>query len=93
MACLDPKYRIVIQCQSIGYVVYGIVQPKLRVFKGLTDRNDYNINKTQSDIIEDLIQVKTDEIVLNESANQPEKPNQILENNQNDKCEPNKSSD
>ena len=41
------------QCQNIVYVLneHEIVQPKFRVLKGLTDRNDYNINDTQSDII------------------------------------------
>ena len=42
LACLDPQYRIVIQCQNIVYVLNGheIVQPKLRVLKGLTDRTE-----------------------------------------------------
>ena len=38
------------------------------VLERLTDRNDYDINDTESDIIEKLIQVETDEIVLHESA-------------------------
>ena len=43
LTCLDTQYRIVIQCQNTVYVLYGheIVQPKLRVFKELTDRNEY----------------------------------------------------
>ena len=49
----------------------------------VTDGNDYDINDTQGDIIEELIHVETDEIVLNKSASQLEKPNQMLENNQN----------
>ena len=35
------------------------------VLEGLADRNDYDINDTQSDIIEELIQVETDENLLN----------------------------
>ena len=83
MTCLDPKYRIVIEFQNIVYVLneLEIQQPKLRVLERLTDRNDYDINDTQSDIIEGLIQ--TDEIVLNESASQQKGSNQMLENNQN----------
>ena len=46
LTCLDPQYRIVIKCQNIVYVLNGheIVQPKLRVLKELTGRNEYNIN-------------------------------------------------
>ena len=31
MTCLDPKYRIVAQCQNIVYVLYEnlVLQPKL----------------------------------------------------------------
>ena len=86
MACLDPKYRIVIQCQNIIHVLkeHEIVQPKLRLLNEVTDGNDYNINETYGDITEELIHVETEEIVLNESASKLEKPNQILENNQNE---------
>ena len=64
LTCLDPQYRIVIQCQNIVYVLNGheIVQPKLRVLKELTDRTECNINDSQSDIIEKLIHVQTDAI-------------------------------
>ena len=57
LTCLDPQYRIVIQCQNIVYVLNGheIVQPRLRVLKELTDRTDYNINDSQTDIVEELI--------------------------------------
>ena len=43
MTCLDPQYRIVIQCQNIVSVLneHEIVQSKLRMLKGLTDENDY----------------------------------------------------
>ena len=57
---------------------------KLRLLEGLTDKNDYDTKATQSDVIEELIQVETDEIVVNESASQPEKTNQMLENKQNE---------
>ena len=59
-----------IQYQNIVYVLNGheIEQPKLRVLKGLTDRNEFNINDSQSDIVEELIHVQTDAIILNEGA-------------------------
>ena len=58
MTCLEPKYRIVIQCQNIVHVLnrHEILQPKLRVLDGLTDRNDYDINDTQSHLFEELIE-------------------------------------
>ena len=86
MTCLDPQYRIVIQCLNSVYILseHEIVKPKLRMLKELTDGNDYNINDTQSDIIEELTHAETDAIVLNESANKPDKPNQMLGNNQNE---------
>ena len=43
-----------------------------------------NINDTQSDIIEELIHVETDAIVLHESVSKPDKPNQMLGNDQNE---------
>ena len=75
-----------IQCQNIVYVLneHEIVQPKLRVIEGLTDRNVYDINDIQSDIFGKFIQVETDGIVLNESASQLQNPHQMLENNQNE---------
>ena len=54
------------------------------MLKGSTDGNDYDITDTQSDIIEELIHVETNEIVLNKSSSKPEKPNQIQDNNQNE---------
>ena len=83
---LDPQYTIVIQCQNIVYALneQEIVQPKLRMLKGLTNGNDYDINDTQNDIIEELIHVETDAIVLNKSASKPDKPNHLLQNNQNE---------
>ena len=82
-----------IQCQNIVYVLneHEIVQPKLRMVKRLRDGNDYDVNDKQSDIIEDLsenieelIHIETEEIVLNKNASQPEKPNQVLQNNENE---------
>ena len=89
MSCLDPKYRIVVQCQNIVYVLnkHEIVQPKLRNLERLTNGNDHDKNETQSNIVEDLVQVETDEIVLNESTSQPftsEEINQMIESNQNE---------
>ena len=74
MTCLDPQYRIVIQCQNIVYVLneHEIVQPKLKMSKELTDGNDYDIYDTQSDITEELIHLETDVIMLNESGSKPE---------------------
>ena len=66
MTCLDPRYRIVVQCQK-AYVLnkHEIEQTKLRVLERLTDGSDHNNNYTQSNIIEELSQLKADEIVLN----------------------------
>ena len=68
LTCLDPQYRIVIQCQNTVYVLNGheFVQPKLRVLNELTDRTEYTINDSQSDTAEELIHVQTDAIMLNE---------------------------
>ena len=62
LTCLDPQCKIVIQCQNIVCVLNGheIVQLKLRALKELTDRNEYIINDSQSDIVEELIHVETD---------------------------------
>ena len=85
LTCLDPQYRIVIQCQNIVYVLNGheIVQPKLRVLKELTDRTECNINDSQSDIVEELIRVQTDAIMLNEGACKSGQSDQIINNSQN----------
>ena len=71
--------------QNIVYVLneYGIIQSKPRMLTELTDGNYYNINDSQSDIIEELIHVETEAIMLNESACKSGQPDQILENNQN----------
>ena len=44
MSCLDPKYRIVVQCQNTVYVFneHEILQPKLRELEGLTNGHDYD---------------------------------------------------
>ena len=80
MACLDPQYRIVIHCQNIVYVLneHEKVQPKSRMLKGLANGNHYDINDTQSGIIEEVIHIEADAIVLNMSASKLEKPNQML---------------
>ena len=74
-----------IQCQNIVYVLNGhkIVQPKLRVFKELTDRNEFNINDSQNDIVEELIHVQIDAMMLNEGACKSGQPDQKLGNSQN----------
>ena len=74
-----------IQCQNIVYVLNGneSVQPKLGVLKKLTDRNKYNINDSQGDIVEELIHVQTDAIILNVGASKAGQPDQILNNSQN----------
>ena len=83
---LDTKNRIGIQCQNsiCALKEHEIVQPTLRVFTEVRDEYDYDINDIHDDIIEKLIHLETYEIMLNESANQQEKPNQMLENNQNE---------
>ena len=85
LTCLDPWYRIVIQCQSIVYVLnrHKIVQLKLRILKELIDRNDYNTNDAQSDIIEELTNVETDAIMLNEDVCKSGQPDQKIGNGQN----------
>ena len=80
LACLDPQYRIVIQCQNI---VFENVRPKLRVLKELTDSTECNINDSQNDIIEELIHFQTDAILLNESACKSGQSDQIIDNGQN----------
>ena len=85
LACLDPQYRIVIQCQSIVYVLneHENVQPKVRVLKELTDSTECNINDSQNDSIEELIHVQTDAILLNEGACKSGQSDQIIGDGQN----------
>ena len=70
---------------NIVYVLKGheIIQPKLRVLTELTDRNEYNINDSQSDIVEELIHVETNAIIINEGACKSGQPDQKLMNGQN----------
>ena len=76
LACLDPQYRIVIQCQNIVYVLneYENVQPKIRVLKELTDSTECNINDSHNDIIQ------PDAILLNEGACKSGHSDQIIDN-------------
>ena len=85
LACLDPQYRIVIQCQNIVNVlnVHENVQPKFRVLKELTDSTECNINDSQNDIIEELIHIQTDAILLNKGAPKSGQSDQIINNGQN----------
>ena len=66
LACLDPQYRIVIQCQNIVYVLNE--HENVRVLKELTDSTECNIHDSHNDIIEKLIHIQTDAILLNEGA-------------------------
>ena len=83
LACLDPQYRNVIQCQNIIYVLNENVQKKVRVLKELTDSTECNINDSQNDIIEELIHVQPDAILLNEGACKSGQSDQIIDNGQN----------
>ena len=56
----------------------------MRVLNKVTDGDGSDINDIQGNIIEELIHVETEEILLNKSASQLEKPNQMIENNQNE---------
>ena len=61
-----------------------MVQPKLRNLEMLT--NECDKNGTKSDMIEELIQIETDGVVLNESTSQPvtsKEINEMIESNWN----------
>ena len=63
---------------------HEIVQAKLRNLERLT--NDHDKSEAQSDMIEDLIQVDTDGIILNENTSQSvtlEEINQMMKSSQN----------
>ena len=62
LACLDPQYRIVIQCQNIVYVLNE--HENVIVLKELTDSTECSIHDSHNDIIEELIHVQTDAILL-----------------------------
>ena len=81
LACLDPQYRIVIQCQNIVYVLNE--HENVRVLKELTDSTECNINDFHNDIIEELIHVQTDAILLNEGACKSAPSDQKVDNDQN----------
>ena len=85
LACLDPQYRIVIQCQNIVYTLneHKNVQPKVRVLKELTDSTECKINDSQNDIMEELIHVQPDAILLNKGACKSGQSDQIIGNGQN----------
>ena len=70
---------------------HELEQPKLRVLERLTVRNGHHTKDTQHDIIEELIQVETYEIVLKESISQPEELNQMMESNQTENVQPDNS--
>ena len=79
LACLDPQYRIVIQCQNIVYVLYE----HENVLKELTNSTECNINDSQNDIIEELTHVQTDAKLLNGGACKSVPSDQKVNNDQN----------
>ena len=79
LACLDPQYRIVIQCQ---YIVH-VLNEHEKVLKDLTDRTECNINDSHNGIIEELIHVQTDAIVSNKDACKSLPSDQKVDNDQN----------
>ena len=64
LACLDPQYRIVIQCQNIVYVL----NEHEKVLKELTESTECNINDSHNDIIEELVQTDNIASVSNKDA-------------------------
>ena len=81
LACLDPQYRIVIQCQNNVYVLNE--HENVRVLRELTDSIECNINDSHNDIIEELTLVQTDAILLNEGACKSVPSDQKVDNDQN----------
>ena len=53
LTCLDPQYRIVIQCQNIVHVL----NEHEKVLKELTNSTECNINDSHNDNIEESIHV------------------------------------
>ena len=53
------------------------------MLKDLTNGNDYKINDSQSDIVEELIHVETDAMMFNARAYKSGQPNQMLGNRKN----------
>ena len=76
VACLDPQYRIVIQCQNIVHVL----NEHEKVLKELTDSTECNINDSQNDIIEELVQTDTIALVSNKDACKSVSSDQKVEN-------------
>ena len=74
LTCLDPQYRIVIQCQNIVHVL----NEHEKVLKELTDNTECNINDSHNDIIEEVVQ--TDPIVSNKAACKSVSSDQKVEN-------------
>ena len=65
-------------------IEHKTAQPKLRNLEMLT--NGHDKSETQIDMVQELIQVETDEMVPNESNSQPVTSgeiNEMIENNQN----------
>ena len=60
-----------VQCQNIVYTLnqYDIKQPEQINLEMLT--SDHDKSETQSDVVEKLIQVETEEIVVKGSTSQP----------------------
>ena len=79
LACLDPQYRIVIQCQKIVHVL----NEHDKVLKELTYSIECNINYSHNDIIEELIHVQTDAILSNKGACKSVPSDQKVNNDQN----------
>ena len=76
LACLDPQYRIVIQCQNIVHVL----NEHEKVLKELTESTECNINDSHNDIIEELIQIDTNASVSNKDACKSVSSDQKVEN-------------
>ena len=76
LACLDPQYRIVIQCQNTVHVL----NEHEKVLKELTDSTECNINDSHNDIIEELVQTDTIASVSNKDACKSVSSDQKVEN-------------
>ena len=75
LACLDPQYRIVIQCWNIVHVL----NEHEKVLGELTDSTECNINDSHDDIIEELVQADTIASVSNKDACGPVSSDQGVE--------------
>ena len=76
LACLDPQYRIVIQCQNIVHVL----NEHEKVLKELTDSTECNINDSHNDIIEELVQTDNIASVSNKDTCKSVLSDQKVEN-------------